>query len=92
MVEVLGATQFIDRGQVLLKRLRNKVEEEVLVHRSFRSALGTRTVVGDHHDQRVVQLAHLSQEIEDPAELVVCVLKEARVDLHHPRVELLLFR
>src|ERR1700723_3412559 len=33
--------------------------------------LGAGPVVGDHHDQRVVELAGLLQEVKDPAQLLV---------------------
>ena len=55
-----------------------------------RSALGAGAVVGDEHDQRVVELADRLQEVEQAAVVMVGVRQEAGEDLHHAGVELLL--
>ena len=51
------------------------------------AALGRGAVVGDDHDQRVVELADLLERVEDAAEVVVGVRDEAGEDLHHPGVQ-----
>ena len=63
------------------------VEEQHLVEGAGDAALGRGAVVGDDHDQRVVELADLLERVEDAAEVVVGVRDEAGVDLHHPGVE-----
>ena len=88
-VVVVGprAAQLVDLREVLLEALRHLVEEEHLVEGSGDAALGRGAVVGDHHDQRVVELADLLERVEDAAEVVVGMGDEAGVDLHHPGVE-----
>jgi hypothetical protein len=87
VVEALRAAELVDRGEAVLERLRRVVEELRLVRRAGRPALGARAVVGDHHDQRVVELTDAFQVIEQPPEVVVGVGQEAGEDLHHPRVQ-----
>ena len=90
VVEVLGAAEVVEGGEVLLEVVGHVVEELVLVHRAVRSALGAGPVVGDDHDDGVVQLAQVVQEVQHPSDLVVGVLEESGEDLHHPGVELAL--
>jgi hypothetical protein len=87
VVEVLGPAEVVDGGQVLLQRLGHEVEELVLVDRPGGAALGAGPVVGQDHDQGVVELAELAQEVQQPADVVVGVLQEPGEDLHHPRIE-----
>ena len=90
VVEVLGAAEVVEGGEVLLEVVGHVVEELVLVHRAVRAALGAGAVVRDDHDDGVVQLAQVVQEVQHPSDLVVGVLEEAGEDLHHPGVELAL--
>ena len=83
VVEVVGATDLVDRGEALLQRLLGVVEELRLVRRAGRAALGARAVVGDHHHDRVVELTDLLEEVEQPAEVVVGVAQEPGEHLHH---------
>jgi hypothetical protein len=85
--EVLGAADVVDGGQVLLQRLGDEVEELVLVDRAGGATLGAGPVVGEDHDQGVIELAELAQEVEQPADLVVGVLQEPGEHLHHPGVQ-----
>ncbi len=55
-----------------------------------RTLHGRTVVAPDVEDQRVVQLAHLIDRVEEPADVPVGVLREAREDLHLAGVELLL--
>ncbi len=59
------------------------VEELVLVERAVRAALGTRSVVGDHDDDRVLELPGLLEVVEQPPDLVVGVGDEAGEHLGH---------
>jgi len=70
-----------------LKAVGDVVEELPLVDGAVRPALRAGSVVGDHHDQRVVVLADLLQERDQLADVVVGVLEETGKDLHHPGVE-----
>ena len=86
---MLGAADLVDQLQALLDRLLRVVEELRLVRRSGRAALSGGAVVGDDHDQRVLELALLGQELEQPADLMIGVAEEAGEHLHHARIELL---
>ncbi len=83
-VVVVGfdTAQLIDHLEVVFQRFLDIVEEEHLVERAHRPAFGAGAVVGDDHDQRVVQLADLAQEIEDASEVMVGEAEKAGVDLH----------
>jgi hypothetical protein len=90
VVEVPGPAEVVDGGQVLLQRLGHEVEEQVLVDRPGGAALGAGPVVGQDHDQGVVELAELAQELQQPPDVVVGVLQEPGEHLHHPRIAALL--
>ena len=67
------------------------VEERRLVERAGERALHAGAVVApDVDDQRVVELAHLLDRVEQPADVPVGVLGEAGEHLHLAGVELLL--
>ena len=67
------------------------VEEGQLVERAGGRALHAGAVVApDVEDERVVEVAHLLDGVEQPADVPVGVLLVAGVDLHLPGVELLL--
>ncbi len=88
VVEVLGAADLVDDLEALLERLLGVVEELRLVGRPGGAALGAGAVVGDHHDDGVVEQALGAQEVEQPPEVVVGVAEEAGEHLHHAAVEL----
>ena len=77
-------------GEVLLHLIGPAVEELVLVHGAVRAALSGGAVVGAVEHDRVLELAGLLQVVDDPPDLMVGVLGEAREHLGHPREELLL--
>ena len=85
---MLRAADLVDQLQALLDRLLRVVEELRLVRRASRAAFRGGAVVGDHHDQRVLELTERRQELEQPADLMVGVLEEAGEHLHHPGVQL----
>ena len=87
VVEVLRATELVDDLQAVLDRFRAVVEELGLVGGAGDAALGARAVVGDHHDQRVVELADGAQELDEATDVVVGVAEEPGEDLHLTRVE-----
>ena len=87
VVEVPGAADLIDQRQAFLQRLLGVVEELRLVGGPGGPALGAGAVVGDDHDQGVVQLPQLAQELDQPPDLVIGVGQEAGEDLHHPAVQ-----
>ena len=88
VVEMLGAADFVDQGEAVLERLLGVVEELCLVRGSRRAALGAGAVVGDHHDEGVVELIDLGEEREQPADLVVGEREEAGEHFHVPAVQL----
>ena len=87
VVEGLRPAQLIQLRQALLQRLLRVVEELPLVGGASRAALGTGAVVGDDHDQRVVELAGALQVVEQATNVIVGVTQKAGKDLHHARVE-----
>ena len=81
----------LDLLELLLLGEHDPVVDEELVESARQRALHAGAVVAPDVDhERVVELAHLLQRVEQPADVVVRVLLEARVDLHLPGVELLL--
>ena len=58
------------------------------VDRSGGATLRAGAVVRDEHDEGVVELTDLLEEVEEAADVMVRVLEEAGIDLHHPRVQL----
>ena len=66
------------------------VGELHLVDRAVRTALAAGAVVRDDDDQRVLEQLVLLEVVEQAPDLVVGVAQEARVDLGHPREQLLL--
>ena len=81
----------VDQRQLLLGGERDPVLHRQLVERAGERALQAGAVVAeDVDDERVVELAHLLDRVEQPADVPVGVLLEAGVDLHLPRVQLLL--
>ena len=67
------------------------VEERDFVGRAHRAALGAGAVVAvDVDDERVVELAHVLDGLNDAPDLVVVVGREGGKDLHLLDVELLL--
>ena len=87
VVEGLDAAQLVDHLEVIFQRFLDIVEEEHLVERADRTALGAGAVVGDDHDQRIVQLADLFQEIEDAPEVIIGEAHEAGIDFHHAGIQ-----
>ena len=88
MVEGLRPTQLVQLLQALLERLGCVVEELQLIGRAGGATLGTGAVVGDDHDQCVVELADALQVVEQAANMIVGMTQETGEDLHHAGVEL----
>ena len=78
VIENLRPADLVDGRQVLFDRVRDVVEKLALVHRSVRPALRAGTVVRDQHDQRVLVLAEVLEELNELADVVVGVGQEAR--------------
>ena len=90
MVVGLRGAEVVDVFERLFDRVGQPVEQLVFVHRAVRAAFARGTVVGDEHDQRVVELVGLLEVIEHPPELMIGVAQEACVHLRHPCEEVLL--
>ena len=81
----------VDQRELLLGRQRDPVLHRQLVERAGQRSLHARAVVTeDVDDERVFELAHLLNRVEQSADVPVGVLLEAGVDLHLPRVQRLL--
>ena len=71
-------------GDDLVDVLPHAVEEAELVHHAVRAALAGGAVVGEDHEQRVVEQPRLLEEVDEPADLVVGVLEHRRERLLQP--------
>ena len=81
----------LDQRQLLLGRQGDPVLHRQLVEGAGQRALQAGAVVAeDVDDERVVELAQLLDRVEQAADVPVGVLLEAGIDLHLPRVQLLL--
>ena len=81
----------LDQRELLLGGEGDPVLHRQLVEGAGERSLQARAVVPeDVDDERVVELAHLLDRVEQAADVPVGVLLEAGVDLHLPRVQLLL--
>ena len=89
-----GLAELVDARQVPLHRLGRFAGEDrdaLLVEHTVERPLAGRAVVADEHEeQRVVELAGLLEEVDDPADLRVGVLHVAGVHLGHAREQPLL--
>ena len=81
----------LDQRELLLGGEGDPVLHRQLVEGAGQRSLHARAVVPeDVDDERVVELAHLLDRVEQAADVPVGVLLEAGIDLHLPRVQLLL--
>ena len=75
------------RGEILL----DAIEECHLVEEPLRAPLGAGAIVADDiEDEGVVELAGGFDRLDHPAGVVVGLLEESGIHLHHPGVDLLL--
>ena len=86
----LRAAEFVVAPHAVLDGVDEAVEELDFVDRPVGSALAAGAVVGDHHDDCVVQLTGILQIVQDPADLGIGVGQEAGEHLGHPGEEALL--
>ena len=86
--QLVDPAVLVDEGELLLGAEDQAVEEGGLVERAGQRALHRRAVVApDVDDERVVELAHLVDGIEQPAHVPVGVLGEPGEHLHLACVE-----
>src|SRR3954465_11110033 len=83
VVEGRRTADLVDPGEAVLEGLRGVVEELRLVGRAGRTTLGAGAVVGDHHDDGVVQVSARTEEVQQSPEVVAGGAEEAGEDLHH---------
>ena len=89
--ERVDAAVLLDQLELLVGFEHDPVEERHLVERPGDRPLHARAVVTpDVEDQRVLEVAHLLDRVEQPPDVPVGVLLEPGVDLHLADVELLL--
>ena len=76
----------VRRHELRRLQLRGAVERDDLVERPVRRALRAGAVVADDHvDERVLEDPEILERVDEPPDVVVGVLHEARVDLHLAR-------
>ena len=86
----LEAAVLEEQPDLLLGRQRDPVQRRQLVERARERALHAGAVIPpDPHHDRVLELAHLVDRVDDPADVPVGVLGVARVDLHLTGVQAL---
>ena len=86
----LEAAVLEQEPDLLLGRERDPVQRRQLIERARERALHARAVIApDPHHDRVLELAHLVDRVDDPADVPVGVLGIAGVDLHLAGVEAL---
>lgn len=84
MVVGLRTTKLVEEFHRFLDGVDVAVEELVLIGRPVGSALAAGPVVGDHHDDGVVELAGFLEVVQDSADLSVGVALESGEHLGHP--------
>ena len=77
-----GPADLVDPAERLLDRTGCDVPRPDVVDRADGPALRAGTVVRQHDDERVVEVARAVEEVDEPAELVVGVGEEAGEGLH----------
>ena len=87
MVVRTRAAQLVDHLQIFLEILRGEIEEIVLIQTADLAPFGTGAVIGNEHDQRIIQLADLFQEVQNTAEMMVGMGDKTGVNFHHARVQ-----
>lgn len=93
VVGLLGAPHVVELHLHVRGHHVDAVEERDLVGRAERTTLGAGAVVAvDVDDQRVVELAHVRDGLDDPADLVVVVRRVGGENFHLANEQLLLFR
>ena len=91
MVEGHWTAELVHAAQDFRERLLQIVEKCHLVEQALAAAFGGSAIVAlDIDDQRVVELAHLVDGVDDAAHLVVAMRERRRIDLHHMGEHLLL--
>ncbi len=80
----LRTAELVEHGEVRLQVVGDAVEQQVLVDRAVRAALAAGAVVRHQDHDRVLALPGLLEVVEQPADVVVGVRQEPRVDLGHP--------
>ena len=88
-----GTAELVVMFQDLLDGFRHRVEVGHFVEETAHAAFSTRAVVAENvEDQRVIELAHVCDGVDEPADLGVRVLGEACEYLHLAGEEFLLVR
>ena len=82
--------ELVDAPEHLLDAGGELVPEAHVIDRAAPATLGARAVVGDEHEDRVVEVADLGEEVDDAPDLRVGVGEVRREALHEPRSEPLL--
>ncbi len=85
-------TELVQSGQVLFQRALYVVEEQRFVNHAGRTAFGAGAVVGEHHNEGVVQFAEVPEELQQAPDVVIGVCEKSGEDFHHTGIELLLLR
>ena len=83
------AAQIVVVLEVLFERIRDTVEDQILVERAEETAFPRSAVVRHQQDERVIEIAQRFERLDQTPDVIIGVGQEARKDLHHARVEAL---
>src|SRR5262245_49759008 len=75
--------KLVQSGEVLFQRSLHVVEEQRFVDHAGRAAFRAGAVVGDRHDDRVVELAEVFQKLDQSSDMVIGVGEKPSEYLHH---------
>ena len=74
VVVQVGSTDFVDTIHHVFRTATDQIEEPEFVQRAVFASLLARAVIGDQHDDRVVEHIELFEEVDQPADLVIGVI------------------
>ena len=85
--------EFVDHLEGVLPFFDEAVEEQVLVDRSFKAALGAGTIVArDVDEDGIVGIGQLLHRIDDAAHFIVALRPVGGEHFHHTGIKALLVR
>src|SRR5215813_6325843 len=89
VVTKFWTAKLVQSGQVLFKGSLHVVEEQRFVDHAGWAAFRAGAVVGDRHDNRVVELAEVFQKLDQPPDMVIGVGEKPGEYLHHAGINFL---
>ena len=82
-----SAADFVDAVDHVFGTTPDQIEEPKFVERAVFAAFLAGAIVGDEHDDGVIEHIDLFKEVDEPTDLVVGVIQESSEGFLHPGVE-----